>query len=460
MKIFSVWLSILFVMPAYAFELPLPVQSFQTDGTFVTLSSNSSLDVPESILSKFNASINEIRKTISSYPQKVHPISIRIEIAKFVGNLPKNIRDALTLHKESYWIGTSSKDIHIMASNDAGALHALTTLEGITSRNNGLMPIGNIIDWPTLKFRGVLIVPGPGVTSSDLIRAISEARKARMNALIFYINRRLAFETFKGTAPPGALSLQEIREIVAYANSSGLEVIPLINLLSHQSNVGLMQDAKKLGIAHSMYNDDTYDPADAGNYKIVFSFLNEIIDVMHPRKIHIGHDEVRGCYPKHQKSMLENGQNMLSSTLFLKDVLKLYDFLKMHDIETWMWGDMLLPREEFPQMHRDGLNGSFPGYGKSLRRQLPKEIVITDWHYKDEQKTFPSTKAFADEGFHVVGTTWKNPSTITNFTKYMSSEVGPNGLGMVAGIWGFWQLSSTERNDLISVSGNMFWDGK
>jgi hypothetical protein len=49
-----------------------------------------------------------------------------------------------------------------------------------------------------------------------------------------------------------------------------------------------------------------------------------------------------------------------------------------------MWGDMLLEAGEFLYMDRSPLNGGAGNYGKKLRIQLSKDIVICDWHYADQ----------------------------------------------------------------------------
>ncbi|ATX79663.1 Glycosyl hydrolase family 20, catalytic domain [Mariprofundus aestuarium] len=445
---------------AYSLDIPLPVKIYDLNEGVTRISGNSQLNLPESISIKYGAFINEIRQSISKLPINTKPTTINVMLINNKSSLPDRVRKALEGQREGFWMKTDHNNVQILVTDEYGALHALSILEETINRSEGVILDSEIIDWPALKFRGFLITPGPGVTASDIKAAISTARKARMNAVFLYINKRIAFETLKGVTPSDAISISEIKEIITYSNESGLEVIPVVNLLTRQSHGGLMLHAQRLGIPHTMYNKDTYNPNDPQNYQFVFSFLEEIIDVFQPNKLHIGHSEVSGCYPKQAKKMEHSNQAILPADLFLKDVLTIYRHLKNKGIETWMWGDMLVSHSEHPNMRIIGLNGNIPDYGKPLRQEIPKDIVIADWHYKDKQVEFPSSKSFASEGFQVVGTTWNKASTISNFTKYMSNNVGANGRGMIAGIWGFWKMSPEARNAAIYTSGNTYWAGE
>jgi len=76
---------------------------------------------------------------------------------------------------------------------------------------------------------------------------------------------------------------------------------------------------------------------------------------------------------------------------------------------------MLIAPDEFPTMSNGGdinlgdINGSSLGYGQVLRRKIPKDIVICDWHYniRGKQTDFPTLAAFKSDGFRVLGTTWR-----------------------------------------------------
>jgi hypothetical protein len=189
-------------------------------------------------------------------------------------------------------------------------------------------------------------------------------------------------------------------------------------------------------------------------YTKVFPYLDELIELIQPVAVHIGHDEVVGWNAWHAKKNLKPGEKMLPSELFLSDVLKIHAYLKKRNVETWMWGDMLISPDEFPNMLSRHLHGSVPDYGKALRDKLPKDIVICDWHYFDDQLDFSSLDIMQKEGFRVVGATWKKEKTTRNFSSYAAQH---DAHGMIATTWFHVVLKEWDVvEDIIKFSGEAF----
>lgn len=224
-------------------------------------------------------------------------------------------------------------------------------------------------------------------------------------------------------------SRDDLASIGQYAKNKKLAVVPQMTLLSHQEALGIGDAYPEL-----MFNKRTYDPREERLYEIVFPIIDEIIEILKPQAFHIGHDEVVGWNARHYKrGFLEKDEVMVPAELFLADVNHLHAYLKKKNIETWMWGDMLIAPDEFQTMRdRADINGSSPGYGAALRRKVPKDIVICDWHYLGEQTDFPTIDAFNLDGFRVLGTTWRAKDTTRNFSRYAALH-GANG--MIASTW-------------------------
>jgi len=95
-------------------------------------------------------------------------------------------------------------------------------------------------------------------------------------------------------------------------------------------------------------------------------------------------------------------------------------------------GNMLIPQDEFPNILSRHLHGTVPGYGKVLRAKIPRDIVICDWHYFDDQSVFPTLDVMQKEGFRVLGATWKKENTTLNFSRYAAKH---DAHGMIATTW-------------------------
>ena len=145
---------------------------------------------------------------------------------------------------------------------------------------------------------------------------------------------------------------------------------------------------------------------------------------------------------------------MIPADLFVNDVLRVNTYLIARNVEVWMWGDMLLSPKEFPAMVDRPLHGGAVGYGKAVRDRLPRNIVICDWHYDDDQEEFPSLAKLQKEGFRVIAATWKKEKTIRNMSRFASRN---RAYGMMATSWFYVQGGNWGMVDnIIHESGQAF----
>lgn len=279
------------------------------------------------------------------------------------------------------------------------------------------------------------------VTPEMAKKIIALARKNNFNTVILLVANNVALDSIPSSRHARSWSKKEFVDVVGFARNLGLDVIPEVKLLNKQ-RMFFSNDYPELMFT----KQHIYDPRKPEVYKIVFAALDELVELIHPKAIHIGHDEVIGEGP-------------LPAHLFLQDVKSIHAYLKTKGISTWMWGDMLISPNEFPNMFNGdkSLNGGTPGYGKELRLQLPKDIVICDWHYvwgKPFETEFPSLATFKGEGFRVLGATWRSTWDIRNFSRYAAN----NGAeGMIATLWHYPRQNSwgiVEK--IISESGRAY----
>jgi len=287
-----------------------------------------------------------------------------------------------------------------------------------------------------------------GVELNDAKKMVHDAQKAGFNAVQVLLTDGVKLNHSVWKKRPDAWSREDFIDWVNVVQGAGLDIIPELKLLTHQEK--FFQNR----YPGAMFNHVTYDPRYEDIYSKIYLLLDEIAELVNPKAIHIGHDEVAGYNLKSKKKWLKSGQEMLPADLFLKDILKIHDYLKARGIETWIWGDMLISTVEFPNMLPQHLHGDAKGYGKELRNRLPRDIVICDWHYFDGQADFPSLAVLNKEGFKVIGVTWKKEQTIRNFSRYAANH---GALGMMATTWFYVQRKEWNTvNRILRVSGRVF----
>ncbi len=428
---------------------------------YVFLNSDSKIYAPKEFKTHYNLIFQEITNLLERIKNDKKSAQIFIKI------VPIGYNNFLSLKNlEGYSIIINDQKIEIFSPSLRGLLYGLTYLESLILKNQGEIPIGEIHNWPDLKIRALHLAGK--ATKAQIEEWIKKARFAHFNTLVIRIGkpifRKKVWKKFKKNSDKLTLNwffklkeiitLDDFKEIINYAKENGLEIIPQIDFLTHQKT--FIADI----YPEFMFNIFTYDPRKDKLYTtVIFPFIDELISVIHPKAIHIGHDEVAGWNKWFLKKF---NVKMLPSSLFLKDIVKLYDYLNKKGINVWMWGDMLLSPEECLSEIRKSCHG-VEDYSK-LRKLLPKDIVICDWHYFSEASVFNSAFLFTKDGYKVIGTTWFKEKTIKKFSKYITT-LPYNNLGMMATTWigslrGKYKARNIEVSWIIEKSGHYFWNAK
>ena len=178
------------------------------------------------------------------------------------------------------------------------------------------------------------------------------------------------------------LTQDEVREIVAYCRSRGLEIYPEVPTLSHSDYICLAHP--ELREREEDPYPDAYCPNHPDTYPLVFDLLSEIIEVFEPKVVNIGHDEL------YTVCRCERCRDLRPEDVYTKDIVTLHDWLAERGIRTMMWGDKLLPVILPTGKNYGGAGGIRYRDGVALephpvlfycQTMLPKDIVMLHWYY-------------------------------------------------------------------------------
>jgi hypothetical protein len=205
------------------------------------------------------------------------------------------------------------------------------------------------------------------------------------------------------TGDGGVLEKDEVAELVRYANEHHIEVIPEIPTLTH--SYYLLTRHRELAEISNAEWPDTYCPSEPKVYDLVFDVLDEYIDVMKPRMVHVGHDEWRmpvgACARCKGKKYTE---------LYAQDLNRIYAHLKARGVRMAIWGDHLVEAVRGKQAehvaNRGGTPYDTPGAlsPEQVRELIPKDILIFNWFWDDREKGEGEANdiALRDWGFEQV----------------------------------------------------------
>ena len=338
------------------------------------------------------------------------------------------------LGKEGYILSVTENAAVVAANTKNGALFGLESLRQIIAANDGTLSIPRLIvkDAPEYPLRGIKLYL-PGRENITFFKRFVKDFVAlyKFNTIILELNANMRLESHpelnvgavqfarhlnfsrldrppgihnefqnsshQDNADGGILEKAEVADIVNYIRQFNIEVIPELPSLTHAYY--LLWGHNNLAENMAQPYPDTYCPLKPESYKIYFEVLNEYIEVIHPRIIHVGHDEWRM-----EKDLCELCRGKDYGELYAMDITSIHDFLAKKGIKTAIWGDHLLEsvtKKEF-QVWKSSLGYQYKIPGalrpEQVFKLIPKDILIFNWFWDE----IANDRKVAEFGFNQV----------------------------------------------------------
>ena len=322
--------------------------------------------------------------------------------------------------KEGYVLTVKNNIAVVAGWDERGAFYGLQSLRQLVRKNEGFELTGvQVRDWPIMPFRGVrLYIPGPEHISffKRFLRdfmALYKFNKVIIEANCMRLNRHpevnagwIEFAKYmkytrtsellgihgqtrnSGHQDAGdgfILEQDDVKRIVDFANENYIEVIPEIPSLTH--GYYLLTRHPELAEYEADIWPDTYCPSNPKSYELMFDVMDEYIEVMNPKMIHIGHDEWRGA----PLDVCPRCKGKDYSDLFAKDINMLHSYLDKKGIKVAMWGDFLLESVRGKGPHNrtseTGYKYQTPGglRPEVVRESIPKDILLFNWFWGKQE---------------------------------------------------------------------------
>ena len=246
--------------------------------------------------------------------------------------------------QEGYELEVTPDGVLIKATTETGAFYALQTLAQITNLGaQKQLQCCKITDAPRFPYRGLHVDVSRHFRSIDFLKKQIDAMAMfKMNRMHLHLtdaagwrmqidayprltsfaawrphptwkewwagNRHYAEEGQEG-ASGGYYTKDELRDLVAYAHSKHIEVIPEIEMPSHSEEV--LAAYPELGCSGEAYKDSDFCVGNEAVFTFLETVLSEVMEVFPSKYIHIGGDEAgkqrwKTC-PKCQALMAKEG---------------------------------------------------------------------------------------------------------------------------------------------------------
>jgi hexosaminidase len=400
--------------------VPTPKLIKSLDGDFL-LKDNLKISVSNST-NENSYSVELIQKTlkdfnsINSSIKSQGDIEIRYIEKEEESHIINNLVD------EGYLLRVSKNKIEIKAHTPKGIYYAVMSLIQILEKAQGKLPCIEIIDWPDMKIRGISDDISRGQVSNleNFKKIISHIARYKMNTYMPYLEDMLEFEKYPTIGKDrGALTKNEVKEILDFAKKNFVEVIPIFQTLGHYENILSQEEFLKYaefpGAASLNVSSDS-------TYVFLEDLLREVFELFPSEYFHMGADESWDVGLGKSRKLVE-GSNI--AIVHANHYKKVYNICKNYNKKVMMYGDILLDHPEILSL-------------------IPKDIVIVDWHYRSDEN-YPSTKIIRDASFNylVSPSVWNfmstfpaNINSLPNIKYTIKAGLENESLGMINSNWG------------------------
>ncbi len=360
----------------------------------------------KNIKDKFNIEVPLKKASQKANAEKAIVLAYRPELSSIV--------------PEGYTVKAAENTVTAEANTTEGLLNAVRTLRQLLRPATGegafAMRRADINDYPSMPFRGLYFNTGKNAVKEQEAVITNLMSDLKMNALVYSVTFAEWTSRPELTKPLVSMSLDDLKKIADICKRENIELIPTI------PTYGLKEwyryDWVKAGMigqpVHGQWNNPPEQEA-------LEAILDEAINLLHPKTMLICHDELE-----------------VSKEEVLASIKHWHEFLGKRGVRTAIWSDLFLTRDEGP----DATNCKTQADADWMRAELPKDVLIFDWHYAyAKAEAFKSLKIWNTLGFDTIASTGNSRMNILPFCKAVTDErknypdTKGKSLGMIVTTW-------------------------
>ena len=378
-----------------------------------------------------------------------------------------------TLGREEYRILIKDGKVTVAAASERGFLYAEQTLMQLRNAE-GKYPDVEIRDWPRFGHRGLLLDCSRHFFSIEEVRKVLDVMALhKLNVLHWHLTDdqgwRIEIDSWPRLTEVGAwrtgnrlgrggtdigpdnepyggfYTKEELRSIVGYASSLGIDIMPEIDLPGHM--LSALASYPELGCTGGPYAVMAYggisqDVLCAGNektYKFIEDVLTEVMDVFPYEYVHIGGDE---C-PKNRWEACHQCQKRIKALGINSDA--------DHTAEQLLQGYVTKRIGKFLKEH----GRRMVGWDEILEGEAPLDAVVMSW-----RGTEGGIKA-SGLGHDVIMT--PNRNMYFDYCQGENKESEPDGIGGYIPVWKVYEyepftpeMTDEQKSHILGVQANLW----
>lgn len=291
----------------------------------------------------------------------------------------------------------------------------------------------------TAAWRGVH-VPVFGGDQLDKLKAqLPKLAALGVNRLVVQVDYHFDFQSHPELRDPSYITRAQAREFTEAARALGIQVIPELDCLGHQSwgktTLPLLAKYPQFDETPGQYPGNrgiycrSWCPQSPGLNQIVFSLIDELTDAFEADAFHVGMDEVFIMADDHCPRC--HGED--PAVLFARAVNDLHGHIVgERKLTMLMWGDRFLDAKT---MHYGRYESATNGTARAVDL-VPKDIIVCDWHYR-KQTNYPSVPFLLQKGFRVWPSGFEPLAAAQALSRFSLAQrkQNPRVIGYLATTW-------------------------
>jgi hexosaminidase len=289
------------------------------------------------------------------------------------------------MREEGYIIVPDARGLTVIAASPSGIFYGAQTVKQLIvgSSSGARLERATIRDWPAMRYRGFHddLSRGPIPTLDFQKKQIRTLAAYKVNVFSPYYEHTLAYSSNPlFAAPEGAMTPEQVKELVAYAARYHVDVIPEQEAFGHLHHILKYELYSPLG---ETPHGHVLAPGQPGSLALIRQLFSAIDSLFPSRFIHIGADET-----------FELGRGQTAERVRAEGIGPVYlDFVK--EIEAALrptgkrflfWGDVAMNNPE-------------------LVKTLPKTLLPVAWNYGADTSFTRFITPYRDAGME----TWVAP---------------------------------------------------
>ncbi|MCX7592105.1 MAG: beta-N-acetylhexosaminidase, partial [Kiritimatiellae bacterium] len=286
------------------------------------------------------------------------------------------------LRLQGYLLHIEKDEVQLTGNSPAGLFYGVQTLLQLFKFRPGcgwLLPVCHIEDWPELELRCIHYdTKHHQETLEGVKQIIDRAAHYKINAIIWEIEDKFAYRRHPVIAAPGAFTSDEVKELTAYALERHMQIVPLLQMPSHNAFIGKHEKYKHL-LEHP---DNNYMlcPSNPGTIKLYKELITELIEATPGcRYFHLGTDEPYFLGEGKNCACAEKVKTMGQGGLFAELINTMNEFLVSKGRIAMYWGEHPMQPEHVKLLPPGTINAVMlePERSRAYRKRGIRELVYT-----------------------------------------------------------------------------------